>query len=600
MAELFGPTTLSGGATAATGFTQSGAGHSRDFSSQLEVSAKLGERVHGTVVVNQAFEDVEKLQNDFLRDRSQIVQSDTDQELARLREANPTEATVLDKTEKRVKELESMMKVGGISASRAVAQRDALLKEAMVKAPIFAQEIRGFSGTRGAAFDTETEQLIKERNDQRDGMVEVGLNPDSLVHIEQFNRFQQLQFNNELRAEEDSRDRLNGKDIISNKLLETVMPLEQRVINMFDSANGDVSRIPQDVKDATINDLLKLRADLPNVIRRAIVNNGYNLSSFTADDLKEMESIHSVNIDQRVAQLDGTMAATSSNNSLVVAGNREVLGLAQKAPGVWNALSLAKFFDPQSVLGQAVSAEAQSGVLNYMKILNKPNFTADMLTTQFKQQSGQENVEFSDGTAATLKALRQSWDTTQANPDPETLFTHGQTLINLAETLATSPKGFTGKLVEELMNSANSPGFQKHFQSLPDDVAAIYASNLRDGLGAFASQRLIPDIKSDLDKGVIGRTFSSLLSASDYTSVDLTSDGSITFKFTGNSKLNEREAIKARDNVLRLNTKYRNLTNRMVLTSANVSGKGTSDAIRFEQGVLLFRDLFPEGKFNTD
>jgi hypothetical protein len=603
MAGIFAANTLTGGASGADNFTTSGAGHV-DYSASLKLGAEIVDRTVQKNVVEDAAVEVEQVQNDFLRDRSQQVEAKADAEFTELEEANPKDAKVVSDLKRQLAKMDNSITTTGVSASRAQARRDAAISQAAARAPLFAKEIRAFGGSRGAAFDAETDQLIKERNDFRDGMVKSGYDPDSVTAIAEYNRLQIETSRMEQAKVNDFNDKRDGVNVISKVMLTTAAPFENEINQVLASAGGDIKAIPSDTKLQLITKLQSIQANVGNTVRKMIIDADYKMSAFSQEDIRGLEAIYTNSVDARIAQLQGTVQATAGNNSITMLENDYVLDLYKASPEVAQIAALANYFDPTSPLGGSIGAKAQRTVSKYLEITNLPQFSEDILVSQFKQQNSKDLTKTMNATAAGLANIRKSWNTISGTPDPATLLAHGTTLNSFARTLAVDPRSFTQSMVSELMTSYNSPGFRQHFDSMPDDVAMVYASNLRDGLAAFADQRIVPSIQKDVESDTYSVLDYSTAAShggrpdvqkfSDYATIAPMADGAVGFTIKGSASLNDQQRAQAENNVRKLNAKYKAITNRIALTSARISGSGDGDSSRLEQSAIIFRKLFPD------
>lgn len=607
MAE-FSPTTFQAPSTGGAGTVQSGSGSGIDFSQSIALAGKIGERIHGKVVAEKAFQNIENAQKEFLDNRNQITEAEG--ELAILRDQNPREAAIVDKTEKRIKELESFVTTGGISPTVAASRVESLRKQAMNSAPIFAQEIRRFSGARGVAFDTETEQLIKERNDIRDAMVEIGFNPDNPKHAEEYNRSQQLTFKNGLRAQEDIRDERNAEDLLTGVALEHALPVEMKIRNALDGVDNDVSKLDPEVLSGLLFELSQARANTKNTANRLAIENGFTLSSLSDDLIDNVTATFDSNLDYYTQVLNGSLKNTATSNILKTAQNEQLLLIQRNFPGLFNMIALADNAKAGSVGSEALSQQISNELTDAMRLLNLPNYSADMLTAKFRSGTAGDNKALNDDMAAVLKINRQGWVDIK-NPSPETLTSHSITLTNLATTMAASPQDTSKDMIEELMASVNSKNLMGHLSTLDDLDAKVLSGSVGDALQVYSHEKLVPDIKSDLSNQSVvvrrggkrkrGLGAGITVPASEYIQPILTPSGGISFKYIPQpGKIIGAPEARARQQVADMNRKYSNLSTKIVMTSANVSGSGTSAQNRRDQGVFLYQSLFPQEKLSGE
>lgn len=596
----FSPTTLPDPNTAAVNFVQSGAGAATDFSSQLQTAAKIGERVHGVAVAKDAFEAIENEQNTFLENRNEIVEAEA--ELALLKDQNPIEAAIVNRAEKRIKELQNFVDTGGISPSRAASEVEAIRRKAINQAPIFASEIQGFSGSRGIAFDTETEQLIKERNDSRDFLITKGLNPDNPKDIEKGNRLKQLEFENNIRAQETVRDSRNAEDLMTGVMGQLVFPVEQQVTRLIESVNGDVTQIDAE-QLVELQGIINLQIDTAsNTINQMLVQMGFKVSNVDPK-LRERLANDLVNdLNSSIAKLDGSLIATTTSNQLTVATNKVMLNLRRDDPGSFNLAILSKQIGTESVAGQALSERLENRALTYWEVLGNPGLSSDFLGIMFRQEASKDSAMIQGNIAGTLRENRRFFESAKT-PDQQTLFSHGSSLVNVAKNIVNDPRVFSKEMVNELMDSVNSPKFMKHFEGLGDGTAKIYSANMGDALQVYSRERTVPDIKRDItdsliriSRGIFDRGVPKTVTGDEYIKPVLSPTGTIRFEFRDNDKFDEAARAKAKRNVMMLNNRYSNLSTKIVLTSFNLSKANQADdpaGNRREQAIFLFQELFP-------
>lgn len=528
-----------------------------------------GAKVYGSYVANRAQRDVQAAQNTFL-DELEANRTDKEaiEEQRELQEASPADRAIYERTSQKIRTLEQSIESRQINPTEAMARIEDIKRRAINQAPFMASRIKGLSGNRGAVFDAETEQLISEVNRSRNGMLDMGLDPDNPRHRDMYTQM--------LATQEEAKFIANNKEVygyragpVARKLVGQVLTVQEDTFKNTIAKHGGLENASPRVRSELLESVMQYKNNAPRIVSQ-IIDSNPNLSydDIPPETIKLLEAqvIGLATAYEKV--FDGSLPTTAAANQLSLAQDNEMLKFSNEDPYGFMLMSMLSNFPQGSVISRDLGEKA-SRALNVYAISfkkNGANATDDMLNQGYTL----DDVKAAKSAYADNITAAANWfkSNPQGKTDPKLVNAFYQRLDSDLNGMALKPNSFTQKEHSAHLNVLASPELSDMIKTVDAVTHKQFTDSAVAYLGKYTQEHLAPSISKDTIKGF------SLPMVSGQPQLDqpilptITSTGALQFKVSDKITDSVQRGL-AEQQAAQLTAKYSQPITQLLLATEN-------------------------------
>lgn len=563
-----------------------------DHSASLNSALNIGARVRGKHAVESAQEKIEEEQNSFLGGLG--AQREDLAELDELRQASPQESAAFDAAADRIKTLQSAINSRQINPSRAISRIEALKREALVKAPMFANHIKGLSGDRGAEFNHETDMALKRAEIRNQDMAKMGLNADNPGHVRTYN---------EILATKTQAEFLQNQETITSRDAGTVLGasvknairLESTKLNSIIESSGGVDRLDASDRQQAVIALQRFTNGNEQNIVEGIIRQSFTpaqAAMINDETRNRYAAMIKAQADYKIKQLNGSLPKEISENEISFLDNEVMTGLAKKNPALYQYVVIQSKIPGQSLGGRTTQQAAGRDFSTYFENLALGKFGDIEKDNIIEGENGATPKQIQDGAAANLGDFRR-WVRGADGADPEVAGAHFRAVTNQAQALATRPSQYSPKIFDELIATVNDDNFMDVFSKMDSDTQREFTENMRTATQTYAREVMAVDMFKELNKDywadfkASGARSGGLAQVREFVTPTVSDSGAL--KFIPNTNFStDLDNVRASNLADKLNKMYSNRSIAMVNAAQKLAGLG--DDLRKEFTTRIFQD----------
>lgn len=591
MAGIFEPQTLQGSSMAGESFVK--APSEKISSRAISDIAKTATNIYGTVQVNKAAGRIGEIQSSFLDELSQ--NRDDISEIETLKESNPAEYSSYQSAQSRIKTLQEAVNARKLNPSEAVSRIEAEKRKAMAAAPMFADRIRGLSGDRGATFDTETSQLIKERNDFREIVVKMGGNPDNDSHMLAARRIQASEAEAKHLGSLTKIEGVKASRVAQEAVNAQIAMQESIIMGQIEDAGGFDKLSPEQTSEI-ITSIQRFKGpNASNIVSNMIDGMpNVDIGLVPPQVLERMEARIAGAADTLEKQLNGTIPKDIFANRLTLEEDTVMVNLQKTNPNLFNNLVLLSKVPPNTIPQRGFAEVVSQGMLYYAKESGLNNLN-NLTKSGMKANGIDDPVEIQKNVASNLSSIREFLEKNPNEVDPGFAKASIQTVNTQMEAMAAAPREFTPKLFDEMLSTISSDQFKKVSENLDPGQYEQFLDNSKTMVQSYIAENMAPDMSRELDKRIfVGEVIGGSLTSPklrDIVTPTVTEGGLI--RFQPNSGLTLPASVKkAEIEAQRLTKMYSNRSASIVRATKSLGGITDEDVSQKDLTLALFQEAF--------
>lgn len=531
------------------------------------------------VKIGQAEKEVNELENQFL-DSVGEARKETNQiqELNDIRNSNPVESKIYEEATRQMKVLDDSIASRRINPSVALAEREKIRRRVLNHAPAFASRIRSLSGDQGAVFDTETQQMIKETNAIRDAVVDAGLNPDNVRHVEMIRHMAATNAEAKYLDSKASVGDYKSQEIVG-KIIRGQVAIQEAVIHESVRALGGIENMTVTQKSELVENLQNYQnGNEQNVVRRLIDANPNvswaNLSDETKEGLYAQVRGSALALQK---QLEGGIPKGISENELTTSQNEVFLQVKRDNPDLFFYYTALAKVPSDSVAGKYLGEKLALDMSKYLA--GKATGTSGQSVQEMASQGITDPVSVKKHYAQNLEESGRYIANNPDKIDPAYAINHVNWLTEEASAYTAAPQDYLPQEFDAIVNHINLEGFEQVIKNLDQSSYEGFLEQTAGMLSTYSTEVIIPDMNQELNRSVSTQTLGkkTVFGGRKATVKDLVSimpsqnGGTITF-VPNEGITNRTDMLKAEREAKKLNDRYKTRIRNVVRASQKVAG----------------------------
>ena len=465
---------------------------------QLGEAIDVGVQTHR---FGKATEAVEAEKQDFLSDISALRSAET--EKAELMKISPVEGAVYQDAQDKIKSLQQAIAARQINPANAISRIESIQREALNRAPMFSQQIRGLTGSGSSEFESVAEQYIKEENFRRDEMVKLNLNPDNPEHRISYSNFVAAKTQSEFLGNMKTIDSRDAVRVFNQQADSFINLMDKGMLSMLSEQPGNASNLPPEMRtEISIHAQTMMNGNEYNILNEMFRQSGFDPSNVDNTTIERLARRIRGKGEALFKIANGEIPKEVAANQLSYLTDQEVLNVAENYPSTFSAMALMTYVPPEA-LGNTGFANNLGNNLVHLLRSGLENDQEAMKQSALSQKGDDNPAKTQNTWADNLKRGRNAWKGID-NPKLEDISAQTQLIMTTAEAIGLNPKEFTAKSFDEMVATINDEKFMDLWTKADDESAGRFASVMRDTAQKFIRDNMAVDMKNNLDKSIDG------------------------------------------------------------------------------------------------
>ena len=465
---------------------------------QLGEAIDVGVQTHR---FGKATEAVEAEKQDFLSDISALRSAET--EKAELMKISPVEGAVYQDAQDKIKSLQQAIAARQINPANAISRIESIQREALNRAPMFSQQIRGLTGSGSSEFESVAEQYIKEENFRRDEMVKLNLNPDNPEHRISYSNFVAAKTQSEFLGNMKTIDSRDAVRVFNQQADSFINLMDKGMLSMLSEQPGNASNLPPEMRtEISIYAQTMMNGNEYNILNEMFRQSGFDPSNVDNTTIERLARRIRGKGEALFKIANGEIPKEVAANQLSYLTDQEVLNVAENYPSTFSAMALMTYVPPEA-LGNTGFANNLGNNLVHLLRSGLENDQEAMKQSALSQKGDDNPAKTQNTWADNLKRGRNAWKGID-NPKLEDISAQTQLIMTTAEAIGLNPKEFTAKSFDEMVATINDEKFMDLWTKADDESAGRFASVMRDTAQKFIRDNMAVDMKNNLDKSIDG------------------------------------------------------------------------------------------------
>ena len=467
---------------------------------QLGEAIDVGVQTHR---FGKATEAVEAEKQDFLSDISALRSAET--EKAELMKISPVEGAVYQDAQDKIKSLQQAIAARQINPANAISRIESIQREALNRAPMFSQQIRGLTGSGSSEFESVAEQYIKEENFRRDEMVKLNLNPDNPEHRISYSNFVAAKTQSEFLGNMKTIDSRDAVRVFNQQADSFINLMDKGMLSMLSEQPGNASNLPPEMRtEISIHAQTMMNGNEYNILNEMFRQSGFDPSNVDNTTIERLARRIRGKGEALFKIANGEIPKEVAANQLSYLTDQEVLNVAENYPSTFSAMALMTYVPPEA-LGNTGFANNLGNNLVHLLRSGLENDQEAMKQSSIKKKGGEgtDPAAVQNRWADNLKRGRNAWKGID-NPKPEDISAQTQLIMTTAEAIGLNPKEFTAKSFDEMVATINDEKFMELWNKADDESAAKFADVMRNTAQKFIRDNMAVSMRQELDKPIDG------------------------------------------------------------------------------------------------
>ena len=465
---------------------------------QLGEAIDVGVQTHR---FGKATEAVEAEKQDFLSDISALRSAET--EKAELMKISPVEGAVYQDAQDKIKSLQQAIAARQINPANAISRIESIQREALNRAPMFSQQIRGLTGSGNSEFESVAGQYIKEENFRRDEMVKLNLNPDNPEHRISYSNFVAAKTQSEFLGNMKTIDSRDAVRVFNQQADSFINLMDKGMLSMLSEQPGNASNLPPEMRtEISIYAQTMMNGNEYNILNEMFRQSGFDPSNVDNTTIERLARRIRGKGEALFKIANGEIPKEVAANQLSYLTDQEVLNVAENYPSTFSAMALMTYVPPEA-LGNTGFANNLGNNLVHLLRSGLENDQEAMKQSALSQKGDDNPAKTQNTWADNLKRGRNAWKGID-NPKLEDISAQTQLIMTTAEAIGLNPKEFTAKSFDEMVATINDEKFMDLWTKADDESAGRFASVMRDTAQKFIRDNMAVDMKNNLDKSIDG------------------------------------------------------------------------------------------------
>ena len=465
---------------------------------QLGEAIDVGVQTHR---FGKATEAVEAEKQDFLSDISALRSAEA--EKAELMKISPVEGAVYQDAQDKIKSLQQAIAARQINPANAISRIESIQREALNRAPMFSQQIRGLTGSGSSEFESVAEQYIKEENFRRDEMVKLNLNPDNPEHRISYSNFVAAKTQSEFLGNMKTIDSRDAVRVFNQQADSFINLMDKGMLSMLSEQPGNASNLPPEMRtEISIYAQTMMNGNEYNILNEMFRQSGFDPSNVDNTTIERLARRIRGKGEALFKIANGEIPKEVAANQLSYLTDQEVLNVAENYPSTFSAMALMTYVPPEA-LGNTGFANNLGNNLVHLLRSGLENDQEAMKQSALSQKGDDNPAKTQNTWADNLKRGRNAWKGID-NPKLEDISAQTQLIMTTAEAIGLNPKEFTAKSFDEMVATINDEKFMDLWTKADDESAGRFASVMRDTAQKFIRDNMAVDMKNNLDKSIDG------------------------------------------------------------------------------------------------
>ena len=465
---------------------------------QLGEAIDVGVQTHR---FGKATEAVEAEKQDFLSDISALRSAET--EKAELMKISPVEGAVYQDAQDKIKSLQQAIAARQINPANAISRIESIQREALNRAPMFSQQIRGLTGSGNSEFESVAGQYIKEENFRRDEMVKLNLNPDNPEHRISYSNFVAAKTQSEFLGNMKTIDSRDAVRVFNQQADSFINLMDKGMLSMLSEQPGNASNLPPEMRtEISIHAQTMMNGNEYNILNEMFRQSGFDPSNVDNTTIERLARRIRGKGEALFKIANGEIPKEVAANQLSYLTDQEVLNVAENYPSTFSAMALMTYVPPEA-LGNTGFANNLGNNLVHLLRSGLENDQEAMKQSALSQKGDDNPAKTQNTWADNLKRGRNAWKGID-NPKLEDISAQTQLIMTTAEAIGLNPKEFTAKSFDEMVATINDEKFMDLWTKADDESAGRFASVMRDTAQKFIRDNMAVDMKNNLDKSIDG------------------------------------------------------------------------------------------------
>ena len=465
---------------------------------QLGEAIDVGVQTHR---FGKATEAVEAEKQDFLSDISALRSAEA--EKAELMKISPVEGAVYQDAQDKIKSLQQAIAARQINPANAISRIESIQREALNRAPMFSQQIRGLTGSGNSEFESVAGQYIKEENFRRDEMVKLNLNPDNPEHRISYSNFVAAKTQSEFLGNMKTIDSRDAVRVFNQQADSFINLMDKGMLSMLSEQPGNASNLPPEMRtEISIYAQTMMNGNEYNILNEMFRQSGFDPSNVDNTTIERLARRIRGKGEALFKIANGEIPKEVAANQLSYLTDQEVLNVAENYPSTFSAMALMTYVPPEA-LGNTGFANNLGNNLVHLLRSGLENDQEAMKQSALSQKGDDNPAKTQNTWADNLKRGRNAWKGID-NPKLEDISAQTQLIMTTAEAIGLNPKEFTAKSFDEMVATINDEKFMDLWTKADDESAGRFASVMRDTAQKFIRDNMAVDMKNNLDKSIDG------------------------------------------------------------------------------------------------
>ena len=465
---------------------------------QLGEAIDVGVQTHR---FGKATEAVEAEKQDFLSDISALRSAET--EKAELMKISPVEGAVYQDAQDKIKSLQQAIAARQINPANAISRIESIQREALNRAPMFSQQIRGLTGSGNSEFESVAGQYIKEENFRRDEMVKLNLNPDNPEHRISYSNFVAAKTQSEFLGNMKTIDSRDAVRVFNQQADSFINLMDKGMLSMLSEQPGNASNLPPEMRtEISIHAQTMMNGNEYNILNEMFRQSGFDPSNVDNTTIERLARRIRGKGEALFKIANGEIPKEVAANQLSYLTDQEVLNVAENYPSTFSAMALMTYVPPEA-LGNTGFANNLGNNLVHLLRSGLENDQEAMKQSALSQKGDDNPAKTQNTWADNLKRGRNAWKGID-NPKLEDISAQTQLIMTTAEAIGLNPKEFTAKSFDEMVATINDEKFMELWNKADDESAAKFADVMRNTAQKFIRDNMAVSMRQELDKPIDG------------------------------------------------------------------------------------------------
>ena len=428
-------------------------------------------------------------------------------------DSTPEEDATYQRISGQIQTLQDSLKGRRIDPTEAMGRIEDLKRQALNHAPSYASRIRNLGGASSSEFDTVTEQLITEENNFRNHIQSMGLDPDIQSHRDIARK--DLNDTAELRIEQNNQalTPFRKAKYISGAINNRIATIDAVINKQIDDAGGNVLNMSNEDRQGMVIWLQGFTNGNEAFTVKQMIDANPNIEyeDLPSETVSKMEAQVKGAAEAKIAQLNGSVPKTLSENELAVQSNESWLKIQRDDPILFDHMQYLSKFPAGSIAEKDISNIVGDRMRDFM--LDKKSNHYQDTTLQSMREDGVDNPEIiHQQYSKNLKDARNFIEQNPEQVDGTFVQHHTDRLIGDMQAVLDFPRGFLPEQMDEIINHISSEQFDRIISQQNQSTYNEFKEKSGQFLEAYATENMAPDINRELDKEISTDSFGGFIS----------------------------------------------------------------------------------------